>query len=228
MLLDGRHNVYIAIIGDIKESKKLKNRNEVQMRLKEILQRLNEQYQEDIAAKFMITLGDEFQGLLQKGEHVVDIIEQVQNAMHPVKLRFGIGVGEITTEINPEMAIGADGPGYYKAREAIETLKKSEQKNKMQTADVRIEMGQDEQTTCHMLNTIFALMTVIRNGWTDRQREIIVDYVMYQGSQAECALRLDITQSTVQRGLTSANYYAYAEAKNTVIKVLKEIGEKRV
>lgn len=223
-----KHNLFIAIIGDIKESKKLKNRNEVQITLKNTLQQLNEQYQEDIAAKFMITLGDEFQGLLQSGVHIVEMIEQIQNAMYPVKLRIGIGVGEITTEINPEMAIGADGPGYYKAREAIEILKKSEQKNKMQTADVRIEMEQDEQAVCHMLNTIFSLMTVIRNGWTDRQREIIVDYVRYQGSQAECALRLDITQSSVQRGLTNANYYAYAEAKNTVRKVLKEIGERRV
>lgn len=41
-------------------------------------------------------------------------------SLYPVELRFGIGIGEITTEINTEMALGADGPGYYKAREAIE------------------------------------------------------------------------------------------------------------
>ena len=40
-----------------------------------------------------------------------------------MKLRFGIGVGEISTVINPEMALGADGPGYYNARKAIEDLK---------------------------------------------------------------------------------------------------------
>lgn len=219
----GEHNLFIAVIGDIKESKKLKNRNEVQVKLKNILQQLNEQYKEEIVAKFMITLGDEFQGLLQVGKHVVDMIEMIQNEMYPVKLRFGIGVGEITTEINPEMAIGADGPGYYMAREAIETLKKNEQKNKMQTADIRIEIAQDEQGVSSMLNTIFALMAVIRNGWTERQREIIVDYMRYQGSQTECAMRLNVTQSSVQRGLTNAHYYAYAEAKNTVRSVLSEM-----
>lgn len=224
----GEHKLFIAVIGDIKESKKLKNRNEVQIKLKNTLQQLNEQYKDEIAAKFMITLGDEFQGLLRINEHVVDMIELIQNEMYPVKLRFGIGVGEITTEINPEMAIGADGPGYYKAREAIETLKKNEQKNKMQTADIRMEMQQDEQGICNMMNTIFSLMAVIKNGWTERQREIIVDHVMHQGSQAECAMRLNITQSSVQRGLANANYYAYKDAKNTVMDVLKEIGERRV
>lgn len=224
----GEHNLFIAVIGDIKESKKLKNRNEVQVKLRNTLQQLNEQYKDEIAAKFMITLGDEFQGLLQVGKHVVDMIELIQSEMYPVKLRFGIGVGQITTEINPEMAIGADGPGYYMAREAIETLKKNEQKNKMQTANVRIEMENDNQGVCNMLNTIFSLLTVIQNNWTERQREIIVDYEVHQGSQAECAMRLNITQSTVQRGLASANYYAYKDAKNTVMDVLKEIGERRV
>ena len=90
----------------------------------------------------------------------------------------------------------------------------------MQTADIRIEIAQDEQGVSSMLNTIFALMAVIRNGWTERQREIIVDYMRYQGSQAECAMRLNVTQSSVQRGLTNAHYYAYAEAKNTVRSVL--------
>lgn len=32
-------------------------------------------------------------------------------------MRFGIGIGSISTKINSEISIGADGPGYYKARE---------------------------------------------------------------------------------------------------------------
>ncbi len=53
---------YFAIIGDIKASKGLSGREEAQEKLKKILKYVNEVYQNNIAAKFLITLGDEFQG----------------------------------------------------------------------------------------------------------------------------------------------------------------------
>ncbi|MGB4438298.1 MAG: SatD family protein, partial [Sedimentibacter sp.] len=56
---------YIAIIGDIVNSKKIDNRNDVQIKLKSLLKRIDEKYTDDIASDFMITLGDEFQGLLK-------------------------------------------------------------------------------------------------------------------------------------------------------------------
>lgn len=219
---------YIAIIGDIKESRKLSDRKNVQIKLKDVLAGINRRYLESISAKFTITLGDEFQGLLCEGKNVIDIIEEIQREMSPIQIRFGIGVGEITTDINSEMALGADGPGYYKAREAIEVLKKSEPKSKTQASDIRIEIEDDRNSVAVMLNTIFALMAVIQNNWSERQREIILEFDKNKCSQSECAERLDISQSSVQRGLVNGNYYAYKEAKDTVNNVLKEIGEVRV
>lgn len=221
-------NPYIAIIGDIKNSKKLNDRKNVQINLNHVLNAINQKYKSAISAKFMITLGDEFQGLLHQGTNILDIIEEIQREMYPVQIRFGIGIGEITTDINSEMAIGADGPGYYKAREAIEELKHSEQKNKNQSSDIRIEIEDDTGSVSSMLNTIFLLMTVIRNNWSERQREIILEFDKYKGTQLECAERLHIAQSSVQRSLISGNYYAYKDAKDTVTNILKEIGEIRV
>lgn len=221
-------NPYIAIIGDIKNSKELENRRDTQIKLNSVLNNINAKYKSVISAKFMITLGDEFQGLLRRGDGALDIIEEIQRAMYPVKIRFGIGVGQITTEINAEMAIGADGPGYYKAREAIEMLKNSEYRNKTQAANIRIEVENDENSITIMLNTIFSLMAVIQNNWSKRQREIVWAYEQYGGSQLECAERLNISQSSVQRSLINSNYYAYKDAKETVNTVLREIGEVRV
>lgn len=221
-------NPYIAIIGDIKNSKELENRRDTQIKLNSVLNNINAKYKSVISAKFMITLGDEFQGLLCRGDGALDIIEEIQRAMYPVKIRFGIGVGQITTEINAEMAIGADGPGYYKAREAIEMLKNSEYRNKTQAANIRIEVENDENSITIMLNTIFSLMAVIQDNWSRRQREIVWAYEQYGGSQLECAERLNISQSSVQRSLINSNYYAYKDAKETVNTVLREIGEVRV
>ena len=55
--------LYTAIIGDIKGSKKLKDRWEVQNKLRTVLEEINDAYREDIASVFSITLGDEFQRL---------------------------------------------------------------------------------------------------------------------------------------------------------------------
>jgi len=217
------YDPYIAIIGDIKKSKKLEDRKSVQDKLKKTLDNLNKKYIEDISAKFMITLGDEFQGLLCDGINVIEIIEEIQREMYPVEIRFGVGVGAITTEINLEMAIGADGPGYYKARQAIEFLKQNEQKNQTNASDVRIEVDGDNQATTTMLNTILLLLSVLKSNWTDRQREIIWDAVKYQDGQAKSAERLSIAQSSVQRSLNNGNYYAYKGAIDTISNVLKEI-----
>lgn len=220
-----KRNSYIAIIGDIKESKKIAERKSTQLMLNGILDRINSKYETSISAKFIITLGDEFQGLLCDAKVLIDIIEEIQREMYPVKIRFGIGFGKITTDINSEMALGADGPAYYKAREAIQRLKKNEQQNKIQPSDIRIEIEEDMHLISAMLNTILTMITMIQTNWSDRQREIIFDFDNHKGSQKECASRLGISQSSVQRGLIKGNYYAYYEAKETVKNVLREYGE---
>ena len=42
---------FVAVIGDIKDSRLLENRKEVQLRLQEVLERLNENYKEEIVSR---------------------------------------------------------------------------------------------------------------------------------------------------------------------------------
>lgn len=137
---------FIAMIGDIRNSREIKERKAVQDTLKKVLKEINLKYEEEIVSQFIVTLGDEFQGLLSEGKNLLKIIQEIKSALYPVELRFGIGVGKITTDINTEMALGADGPGYYKAREAIEIIKGNEKKSRAVVADIRLEKEEtDEQ-----------------------------------------------------------------------------------
>ena len=131
---------YYAIIGDIKRSKKIENRCEIQEKLKKILDNVNSIYNNDISAKFLITLGDEFQGLLEITAPILEIIKYIQREIFPIKLRFGVGIGNVSTLINHEAAIGADGPAFYAAREMIEFLREQEKKLKEQAADIQISV----------------------------------------------------------------------------------------
>lgn len=156
------------------------------------------------------------------------MIEKIQWEMYPVQIRFGIGVGGITTAINANMAIGADGPAYYRARNAIEILREKEKGNKQGGCSIHIEVDEQEELVTDLLNTVFSLMSVLQNHWTKRQREIIYDFDCHKDSQRKTASRLGITQSSVQKGLAGSNYYAYRDARATAEKVLKGIHKENV
>lgn len=223
MSIDFPNNTYIAIIGDIIASKKLSDRSEVQKKLNIVLRDINTKYKNDIYSNFTITLGDEFQGLLCTGKSIMPILFEIERRVYPIKIRIGVGIGDITTDINRDISIGADGPGYYNARKAINCLKEDEKRKQTNPADIRFEIleGYDELTM--LLNTTLTLMTVIKEVWTERQREIIWDMLEHQDNQVEVAKRIGITQPTVQKSLSKGKYYAYKDAYDTIGQVLKEI-----
>ena len=214
---------FVAVIGDMKDSRHLENRKEVQVRLQGILNRLNEKYKDDIVSRFLITLGDEFQGLLSSGKDILDMVNEIRMEMYPVRLRFGIGFGQITTDIRTEMALGADGPGYYRAREAVELLKEREKKNRSVLSELCLKMDETHRDKEILLNTVFDLMYVVESGWTDRQREVIWDMLLHGDGQQNTAGRLGITQSTVQKTLAAGSYYTYESALKNVSEILGDI-----
>ena len=217
------NNLYIAVIGDIVASKALSDRAATQEKLSRALDKINAAYANDIAAKFMITLGDEFQGLLHSGMHTVDIAEQIERAMYPVRVRFGIGVGPMTTAIDPDRPLGADGPAYYHAREAVDMLKASEHKRMEPRSDIWIGIEGDPDIT-EALNAIFALNAALKSRWAERQREVVSVYLDDGGTQSQIAAQLGVHQSTVQKALAQANFYAYLKALRTVSGILSQIG----
>ena len=219
---DASHS-FVAIIGDMKDSRHLENRKEVQTHLQKILNQVNKKYEKDIASRFLITLGDEFQGLLYTGKDVLRIISEIRIQLYPVCLRFGIGFGKITTDIRAEMALGADGPGYYRAREAVEQLKEREKRNRPVPSDICLKMDEKDRGTEVMLNTIFNLIYVVEKGWTIRQREIIWDMLLYEDGQHKTARRLNISQPTVQTALAAGGYYTYENALKNAAEILGEI-----
>lgn len=214
--------MYYAIIGDIIQSKELANRMEIQTKLNSILHEINKKYADEIAANFIITLGDEFQGLLNSPENLIDIIDLIKFYLHPIKVRFGIGIGEINTEINREMAIGADGPAYYFAREKIEEIKMQKKSKMSSTADVKLKAYSNE-TAVDLINSNFCLCQFVEDKWTDKQRELIKEMLFAKKSQREVGEKLGVVQSSIQRRLKSSGYYDYVYCRETIKKSIINI-----
>lgn len=225
----GIYMIYYAIIGDVKDSRTLPNRNDVQEKLKKVLLDINRIYNEDIAADFLITLGDEFQGLMLKSNNIIKIVKHIQRELHPIQIRFGIGIGEISTKINKKVAIGADGPAFYAARNVITMIHELEKKIKIQAPDIQISLYTEKNIfEIKEINTLLSLIKAIEDSWTEKQRYTVWDMMINHGSQNECALRMNTSQSTVARRLSDGKYIVYVNAINTVEEAISRLKENGV
>lgn len=218
--------MYCAIIGDIINSKQIQARDAIQIKLKQALTAINNDYYDEIKSNFVITLGDEFQGVLSSAKEVLKIVEIIKTQLYPVKIRFGIGLGDIYTEINRNESLGADGPAYYSARNSINYLKKAEKKYEVPSQYLHIQMYQKKDSLLELINATLALCSQIEDGWTKRQREIIELMKQNNNSQKNVADILDINKSNIQRSLNSSKYYNYIFTFDKINNALDEFWEK--
>lgn len=211
---------YVAIIGDIKGSRKIINRAEFQKKFKQTMEKINQKYKKSIASNFTISSGDEFQALISFGEKTFDIIFDIELMLHPYSARFGIGYGEINTNINRENSLEIDGPCYHFAREMIEVVKESEKSGKIQSNYYMKMNGSLE-----LLNNICEFLSLIRNSWSDKQINTIKIFRESDFNQAKTSLSLKIGQSSVSRSLSSSKYYLFSKGIESLNNYIGEINE---
>ena len=207
---------YVAIIGDIIESKVKKDRNDIQQKLKKVLNDINLKYSNDIASKFKITLGDEFQGLLKSKNNILKIILEIEIQLAPVKIRFGIGIGEINTDINFNDSSEIDGPAYHRARKMINDIEIKKSQYTEPHFDIMLCSNEKNIEIDKLINSIFSVCTALKSKWTDRQKEIIYTYISNGENQYKAAEILGITQSSVNKALNNAKFYTFISALDTV------------
>ena len=113
---------YLVLIGDIVTSRNSARRRDLQEQMKAVFAELN-QNNAGLISPYTLTLGDEFQVVFNEADRVFTDIFAIL-AILPVKVRFSLGLGAITTDLNPAQALGMDGPAFYNARDGINKLKK--------------------------------------------------------------------------------------------------------
>lgn len=129
---------FATLVGDVVESRRYPDQSDLLNRLREQLDRVNEQI--EATQPLRLTVGDEFQGaygslgsalratlllrLLFKG------IELPHAGSDPA-LRIGLAWGEITVHDPGEEPFGQSGPGWWLAREAIEEAEALGRRNRL-------------------------------------------------------------------------------------------------
>lgn len=205
--------MYCAMIGDLIGSKKLKQakRKEVQFRLRQILDEVNYKFSDYLASPFLLTLGDEFQGLLTASEAALEIAEHIDWALveYHVQVRYGLGIGEISTgPVNRKQALGDDGSAYHRAREGVDLLKKEGWTGFPVTIQTEALDGPLLWTLCQLLNTL-------AEDWSEKQRQYILDMESLE-EQLLVAEKNKVQQSNISRALKRGHFKTFQQAKTTL------------
>ena len=209
--------MYLALIADVIDSKMVQERLDLQKQVEKTLQKMNELFGDYLASRFTLTLGDEFQALLKVDAPVFQIIDTLRSELNPTQLRFGIGLGEIVTAIDPLQSVGADGPAYWNARAAINFV---HQKNDYGNTQIYFSSGKENQD--YFVNALIASGEAIRSGWRESQEEILLNLLkrsVYSEtfSQQDLAQSLAINPSALSKRLKSSNIRVYLRGRTAAL-----------
>lgn len=204
-----------AVIGDLVSSRTFRGaqRNRLQAGLQQLLMGINARWREAILARFVITTGDEFQGLLSQPACLPDLIWFIEDGLRNVEIRVGIGFGTLETEL-AEYAIGMDGSVWHAARGAVTDAKK---RNRL--GGVFRGFGERDDS---ILNGLGRFLFEFRRRMTPKQRQIVemIRETDPDMTQTQVAERLDITKQAVSKHLRSAAWGAYQEGEDALYSAL--------
>jgi SatD family (SatD) len=179
----------IVIIGDIVNSKRISQRSKVQLKLNSIFRKLNDD--KSLLSPYTITLGDEFQAVYNKADLIFNHIWQINSSVYPIKIRFSLGIGDITTKINRKNAIGMDGPAFYNARSGLLKLKES---------GFLLFVSADGLPFRELVTQSLLLVSHLSSGWKKTRLNIIS--LLYNNlNAAEIAKKLKITDKAVYKNI---------------------------
>ena len=224
--------MYLALIADVIDSKMVQERFDLQKQVEKTLQKMNELFGDYLASRFTLTLGDEFQALLKVDAPIFQIIDTLRSELTPTQLRFGIGLGEIVTAIDPLQSVGADGPAYWNARAAINFV---HQKNDYGNTQIYFSSGKENKD--FFVNALIASGEAIRSGWRDSQEEILLNLLkrsVYSESfsQQDLAQSISINPSALSKRLKSSSIRVYlrgrAAALASIQSTVKEEEDERI
>lgn len=145
-----------------------------------------------------MTIGDEFQGLFPDVPAAISASLQIRLRLRPtVDVRIGIGWGALDL-VPQDPPFGQDGPCWWRAREAIEEVKKSESSNAVpRSVRTLVKTGDGGDV---LFNAYLVSRDHITAGWNELDLEIARLYLEGM-NQTAISEAVGLSQSSVSRRL---------------------------
>ena len=186
----------VTVIGDLVGSRRSADRVAVHTRFEQAIEAINAEFAPVVPLR--IGLGDEFQGIFTTLGAAISATLRLRMALLPdVDVRQGIGWGRVVVlAAEPRVE---DGPGWWAARAAIETVEARERKaalRAVRTAYVAAdgEAGPDPV----LVNATLMSRDVVVSGLSERSMSVL-DGLMRGRRQQDIADDLGISPSAVSQ-----------------------------
>jgi hypothetical protein len=169
---------YIAIIGDAVASRQLpaRRRQWLQRQLRAVLVEANRRWRRGVAARFAVTLGDQFEGLLTGPERLWEVLHWLRSELTGAEWVLACGRGRIRTAL-ARTAPEVDGPCFHLARAALEEGKRQR---------LVLAFGGFDPVVTALGHYYSALYW----SWTARQREVATQLRVVDGDRPWDRLRV--------------------------------------
>jgi hypothetical protein len=135
---------------------------------------------------------------------------EIENRLYPLKVRFGIGWGSISTEIGKTTA-EMDGECFHRSRQALEMAKRLDRNTIFQTGDDALDKTVD---------AILFLLNSIKADWEDIHYQRIRRYEE-TGSQEMVAKAEGVSQQAISKTLKSCKYEAVKAGQEAIDALLQ-------
>jgi hypothetical protein len=202
-----RQDPCIAFIADMVKSREVprRERPNLQERFNVLIGDLNQKYRRNLLSKFVVTLGDEFQGLLISATPLPDILWDLEEKFSDRELRVGIGFGVLYTPA-PKVALNVDGHALHNARSALVFAR-----DKRALGGVFNGFG---ETLDQILNGIARILWFHGTRFIHRQDKTIT--LLRQGlSQSEVAAHLRVSRQNASKKVTASGWVPYLEGETS-------------
>jgi hypothetical protein len=188
----------VVILGDVVRSRQIRARKKFESRLAAAVQEAAQQYSDafDLPLKTWKGL-DEIAAVLKKPAVLYPIINGIQNAIAPERMRFVMVRDAVDIVPANRDVTQADGPAFHRAAALMTTLKAKGLLFEAETGDA----VQDKA-----LNSQMNLLLLLKQDWTEKQRQIYNNYLK-TGRQEEVARQLKVTQQSVSKTLKAIHAF---------------------
>jgi hypothetical protein len=206
---------YPILMADIINSSE-KDSVKLMRQFKDLVLSINKTKNENLLSPLTITLGDEFQGIVDTLENgiktIFDIEEMILNNKYDLKIRYVLFYGKIDTEINNKLAYEMLGEGLTDARKKLTYLKNT-------IFRFHINLGNNETNKEEHLNKAFFIYQNFVDSWKEKDKEIVCQFLLFDDYKI-VAKNVNIDQSNAWRRKRSLRIEEYKDIKNIISYIL--------
>ncbi len=181
---------------------------------KKVVEHINEVYKKSILSPLTITLGDEFQGVINGAEAAFQIIfaweEELLKLKSPFKLRYVLVEGKIDTPLNRKNAHAMLGSGLTEARTMLASMKSSKSRFAVKFQDAHASKK---------ITLALHVLQGITDRWTPLQKKI-AHLFLELGDYKVVANKLGKDASAIWRRKNSLLIEEYINLKKLIFQLI--------